>query len=220
VTRPDDGVETDCGSAAAYVLGALPSHERLAFESHLAGCADCRAEVADLAGIPGLLARVTPDDLADDAPSPVPDTLLPRLLREVRRRRRSRWVAAVGVAAAAVAAVLVGVVAAHPGQDAPARVAMTRLVSAPISASVALEPDGHLTRIDMRCRYEGETYGDLPAYRLVVTGVDGRSHEIAWWDVGPDGDTRVVGSVDLPRSAIASVEVRTAAGRPVLRLLG
>lgn len=218
MTSPDD-LDLECGSAAAYVLGALPSQERLTFEGHLAGCEACRGAVAELAGIPGLLARVSPDDLAGDT-APVPDTLLPRLLREVRRRRRGRWVAAVGVAAATVAAVVVGTVAVRPGPQAPTGVAMTRLVSAPISATVALEPDGHLTRVDMTCRYHGEAYAGLPAYQLVVTGTDGRSHEIAWWDVGPDGDTRVVGSVDLRSSQIATVEVRTAAGRPVLRLEG
>lgn len=44
--------------SGAYVLGALPPAERTAFEAHLAGCALCRDEVADLAGIPGLLGRL------------------------------------------------------------------------------------------------------------------------------------------------------------------
>ena len=43
---------------AAYVLGALPPDEHRAFEEHLAGCAACRTAVHDLAGLPGLLARV------------------------------------------------------------------------------------------------------------------------------------------------------------------
>ena len=44
--------------SGVYVLGALPPAERTAFEAHLAGCAVCRDEVADLAGLPGLLGRL------------------------------------------------------------------------------------------------------------------------------------------------------------------
>jgi hypothetical protein len=42
----------------AYVLGALVPAERDAFEKHLADCAICREEVADLAVLPGLLGRI------------------------------------------------------------------------------------------------------------------------------------------------------------------
>lgn len=42
----------------AYVLGALVPAERDAFEKHLAQCAICREEVADLAVLPGLLGRI------------------------------------------------------------------------------------------------------------------------------------------------------------------
>jgi hypothetical protein len=41
-----------------YVLGALSPAEREEYEQHLADCAECRAEVAELAGLPALLARV------------------------------------------------------------------------------------------------------------------------------------------------------------------
>ncbi|MFD0784741.1 zf-HC2 domain-containing protein, partial [Micromonospora azadirachtae] len=37
----------------AYVLGALAPAERAAYERHLAGCADCREAVAELAVLPG-----------------------------------------------------------------------------------------------------------------------------------------------------------------------
>ncbi len=58
---------------AAYVLGALSSAERRDFERHLHSCPRCTEAVSELAGIPGLLARVDPDDvaalLAVDAPN-------------------------------------------------------------------------------------------------------------------------------------------------------
>ncbi|MCZ2263463.1 anti-sigma factor family protein, partial [Isoptericola sp. QY 916] len=43
---------------AAYVLGALSPADRRDYEEHLAGCDACRAAVAELAGLPGLLASV------------------------------------------------------------------------------------------------------------------------------------------------------------------
>jgi len=59
---------------AAYVLGALSSAERRDFERHLHSCPRCTEAVSELAGMPGLLARVDPDDVAallavDAAPS-------------------------------------------------------------------------------------------------------------------------------------------------------
>jgi anti-sigma factor RsiW len=45
-----------------YVLGAIGAADRSAVESHLAGCADCRNELAELAALPGLLGRVTADE--------------------------------------------------------------------------------------------------------------------------------------------------------------
>ncbi len=51
---PDDYATWD----APYVLGALDQEQRLAYEVHLTDCADCRAAVAELSGLPGLLSRV------------------------------------------------------------------------------------------------------------------------------------------------------------------
>ncbi|MCX4404915.1 zf-HC2 domain-containing protein [Streptomyces sp. NBC_01764] len=42
-----------------YVLGTLPPAEMEHVRAHLAGCAECRAEHAQLAGLPALLATVT-----------------------------------------------------------------------------------------------------------------------------------------------------------------
>jgi anti-sigma-K factor RskA len=47
-------------TAAGYVLGSLDPEERRAFESHLAGCAECSAEVASLWPVVGALATVVP----------------------------------------------------------------------------------------------------------------------------------------------------------------
>ena len=90
----------------AYVLGALAPEERLEFERHLAGCPTCSRSVRDLAGLPGLLAQVSPEVLeAGPEEEPPPETLLPALVREVRRSRHRRRLV-VGLAAAAAVAVL------------------------------------------------------------------------------------------------------------------
>jgi predicted anti-sigma-YlaC factor YlaD len=45
-----------------YLLGAIGAADRSAVDAHLAWCAACRDELAELAGLPGLLSRVTADD--------------------------------------------------------------------------------------------------------------------------------------------------------------
>ena len=73
----------------AYVLGALDPAERAEFEAHLRTCAACRAEVAEIAPLPGLLGLVRdePESVPDPLlPDPLlPDTLLPGLLRRAAR---------------------------------------------------------------------------------------------------------------------------------------
>jgi anti-sigma-K factor RskA len=47
-------------TAAGYVLGSLDPEERRAFESHLAGCAECSVEVASLRPVVSALATAVP----------------------------------------------------------------------------------------------------------------------------------------------------------------
>jgi anti-sigma-K factor RskA len=46
--------------AAAYALGALTAEERLAYEAHLATCAECQAEVRSLGDVTVALAQTVP----------------------------------------------------------------------------------------------------------------------------------------------------------------
>ena len=101
---------TTCGhdhEDGAYVLGALSPEDRVAFERHLPSCPECAQSVRELAGLPGLLARVPVEILdPDKLPMPVPDTLLPALVRRVRRSQRRRtWITGGLVAAAAAIAI-------------------------------------------------------------------------------------------------------------------
>ena len=51
-------------SLGAYVLGALEPAERAAVDAHLATCEGCRAELADLDGLPAVLASLSTEDAA------------------------------------------------------------------------------------------------------------------------------------------------------------
>jgi hypothetical protein len=223
---------TDCEFAlddAAYVLGVLPTEERLAFERHLASCAECSTSVRSIAGLPGLLARV-PADVVESLPvEPVPPTILPALLDEVRRaRRRRRWLT--GLAAAAVLVLLLGVAAvlaprdqASPPAAVPQGRAMTQLDQSVVEASVALTPVDWGTRLDLVCTYRapGGDYADHhagPTYAMVVHTRSGGTEQVATW-TGVSGRTmHVTAATALPAADIASVQVVEAGGPPVLEV--
>ncbi|RPF22617.1 anti-sigma factor family protein [Myceligenerans xiligouense] len=130
---------------AAYVLGALSPSDRHAYERHLAACHTCRAAVAELAGMPGLLSTVSPaqaESPTQDAPgaTPLPDGAPPAhtgagagaggapdtslapavplapLARAARRsRRRRRTLGAVAASALLIAGAAGGSLLTGPG---------------------------------------------------------------------------------------------------------
>ena len=100
--NPDHSRFADWDSA--YVLGALSPADRREYEEHLETCEVCRRSVAELAPMPGLLARLPAeraeallDEPAVGASAPRPD-LLDAVRREGRRRsiRRAPHPAGVG----------------------------------------------------------------------------------------------------------------------------
>ena len=114
----------ECGvirhALGVYILGAISPPDRSTVEHHLARCADCRAELAGLAALPGRLGSVPAADITRMAGDErggagrgerPPDVPLQTLLdRAARIRRRLRW-RRVAVAAAAVVIVGGGAVA-------------------------------------------------------------------------------------------------------------
>lgn len=212
---------------AAYVLGALSPDERRLFEEHLAGCAECRASVGELAGLPALLAQVPAPALdevepaAAPRPANVPATLLPSLLHRVRRRRTVRRWTLAGTAALAAAAIATAVVL--PIQlSAPPRgtteVTLAQMVASPISADVAVTPRSWGTELSMTCRYANAPAGYASAgdYALYVTDASGRATRVASWSAWPGATIRASGAVDLPKAQLRSIELRDAATNAVL----
>ncbi|WP_259406958.1 anti-sigma factor family protein [Microbispora sp. H10885] len=90
-------------SLGVYVLGALDAEETAEVEAHLETCAECRAELAALSGLPPLLALVSAEDV-ERAAAP-PRAVLDRLVAaSAKRGRRSRVLLALA-ASVVVAAV-------------------------------------------------------------------------------------------------------------------
>lgn len=218
---------------AAYLLGALTPADRSAYEAHLAGCHSCRRAVNQLAGLPGLLAGLTPDQAraAGEATPDIPETLLPRLLTEVQRTRfrRRMTTGLVGVAAAAVLAIalVVALRGPAPAPDAgptgfhSAAQRMTPVsAQVPIRATARLDEKAWGTQIVVRCVYQGEPdhYHGALTYTMVVTDRAGGTQQIAAWEAKPGAPIVVDGSTSVPRAQIASVQVRTTEDEPILTL--
>src|SRR5262245_21428991 len=118
------------GLLAGAALGRIEPGEQIALQAHLDGCAECRAELAELQGVAGILPSA---DLSRLERSPVEPAgaLGDRVLESVARERansraqRMRRMRTALFAAAAVIAVIVGTLAftiARGSNDDPHRV--------------------------------------------------------------------------------------------------
>jgi anti-sigma factor RsiW len=218
---------------AAYVLGALSPADRREFEDHLKGCAACASSVGELAGLPGLMSKVSEDQLTAEVEAP-PETLLPALARAVRRERGRRRMA-VGTAAAAAACLIAVGAVALTNSDSPtqptvaspsttpagtASLALSAVVPTSVTASARLVDTAWGTRIDLTCSYKAN--GSAPAggfpYAMVVIDRSGVAQQVATWKAPPGRKLTVMGATSLARQDIASVEVRTLSGLAILRL--
>jgi hypothetical protein len=170
---------------AAYVLGSLSSGDRREFEAHLLTCPSCRQSVAELSGMPGLLAQLNLDGVAvcssrkrliagaiDDGPSSAPPPMSPLLLTSLlakvnRRRRRSRLATRSLIAAAAVlvTGVLVTVQShpvapiAVPPQANASALTMTPVEPTQLSSTVTISSHHWGTHIEMNCTYGAQPGG-------------------------------------------------------------
>lgn len=223
----DDDVRGDDPYAmwdAAYVLGSLSGTERREFETHLATCPRCSAAVAELSGIPALLAHLTAeevealDDPAPEAPQMRPemlDTLLAKVQWRRRRTRRFSMITLAAAAAALVVALVIGILPGIRGQggdEGPmaSSVTMSKVSQTPINATVTLTGFGWGTRVDMVC-----TYGDYASrgqattenLSMIVLGHNGSQTEVATW-VGVNGATALPsGNTTMQKDQIKGVQL-------------
>lgn len=213
---------------AAYVLGLLGSHDRRAFEDHLATCAACTDGVAELAGMPGILATLSTaeavglddgvvDDLREQGPAP---DLVMHLVTAARKRRRRVRLATAIAAVAAAAVVGIGGFVAGSAKDTsssaggPPFMAMAATQPSAMTADLRVEPKTWGTRFDWSCHYKGDAKGweghAASRYELVVTEVSGTETTVATWSATGPKDTTLAASNSVPTSQIRRIEIRVA----------
>jgi hypothetical protein len=213
----DDPFRYDDG---AYVLDALSPSERAAFEVHLAICPDCQARVAEARAAAGLLAGLTHADLAD--PGPMPDTLLPGLLRLAGRERGRRRLVTTSIAAvAAVAAAVVTalVVVLWPSSSSPSAPAeaFAPVRPSPVTATATLVSKAWGTEIDLHCHYSDNVDRYEP-YKLFVVDTLGGRHEVGSWTLIPGHEVDFTAGTAVQEADIARVEIAPETGSPILQL--
>jgi hypothetical protein len=211
----------------AYVLGALDEADRVAFEHHLQTCPLCQDSVAEMRGLPAVLEKA---DVTGWEPEPPPDTLLPRLLRQVsasRQRRVRRAVLGGLVAACLAAALLVGGFSLWHSSHQPQAFAMQSLGPNPgdVYATISLTGSGANTRIELHCGYHADATASYPAgqtapsYRMVVFNLHGQMRDLGSWTSEPGNDDIVIArNSPWSRQNISKIEVSTTNGGPILRL--
>ncbi len=217
---------------AAYVLGALSPAERREFEEHLAGCASCRRSVAELAGLPGMLGQISPEDAAQLAAQvqpaeggAAPTTLMPQVIGMQRMRRR-RLVAAVAGAAAALL-LIVGGIAAGTGllpfgqRNSPFLLAFSEVQPTAITAIVEVVPATEGTDFQVECQY-GETNeptsgGAHAIYEIWIVDRSGAAVEAKAWPAKPNRVMTPQAHSPLKVSRITAVEIRSSEGETLLR---
>ncbi|MBF6176204.1 zf-HC2 domain-containing protein [Nocardia blacklockiae] len=225
-----------------YVLGALGRAERLEYELHLTRCARCRAAVAELAGLPGLLGQVdtgvamslvdpvpeqaAPGPRADADSSIEPPVSLARLAERTRRqRRRGRLLAVTGAVAAAAAAVAIAIpvtASLSARTEAPttaevvAERSMDAVVPSPITASFRLVAVPEGTRVEMSCSYAPSNTQYTWQGSMWVVHADGTQSMIAQWTARPGDTVTPDGTTAVPPGQVRSVEIRSAATNQVM----
>ncbi len=205
--------------AAAYVLDALDDADRIAFEAHLETCAECRARVAEARPAVDLLAGLTLSDVDDSVP--VPDTLLPSLLRRADRERgRRRWITGSlgAVAAACVVALIVVLLPSGSADSGPPARAFAQLRPAPVSATAQLVSRGWGTEIDLECRYTDDDEPGNVTYNLVVFDGQGNKHPVGSWTLAPGNKTDFTGGTSVRTADIARIQITLQNGIPILQL--
>jgi anti-sigma factor RsiW len=229
----------DCAEArpslGVYVLGAIDPAERGLVDAHLVTCQDCRDELAGLAGLPALLARVNLDEVsricADDTVRPFahedhpPEELLGTVLGLAEaRRRRNRW--RYLSAAAAVAAIAGGLFAGLSSATSTT-VNHTLVVGGPITGDwESASGTSHATGVDATVAYSEQLWGTavqvevdhIPmgtTCQMWVVHPDGTRTQVAAWTTAQD-EGRVWYSGSMPITAGSIGKFQITAGNRML----
>lgn len=219
-----------------YILGAIDPAERAEVDSHLAECGPCRDELARLAGLPALLARVSPDDVDDGPPAADPTMLDQAIGRVAGQRRRARRLRAAAAATAIV--VVAGGMAGAYATGAQVAGGETQAGPPPVTAPptsegspVTVSASAPDSDVRGRVTLAGRTWGTslsvrlsgVPRYttcRLVAVTAGGQRSSAGSWQVTYSGGVDVDGATALPAGRIAEFEVVTSDGERLLTIPG
>jgi Putative zinc-finger len=197
-----------------YALGAADSAERMLIDSHLPSCPACRAELAYLEPLPGLLARV-PAHLVQTDPPPARPQRAPvaRIIAagttpaRPSRASERRWRGAAAVAAAAALGAAAGIWIARPAPN-------------PAPAGVTLSAANPVTHVRVIVTLTGTSWGTsirllawgLPLNqpcRLIVRSRDGGTEVAGAWDAWRTGPVSIPASAAWRPADISSLQVAT-----------
>jgi putative zinc finger protein len=209
--------------SGAYVLGALSPAQRQSYEQHLSTCAECRAEVGDLAVLPGLLGRLDAASVrVDDDEVTVPPAVLTKVVGRVRRRRRNQRLVAIGGAlAAACLALVIGLTVPTHSTPSPSR-AVASASAAPVmhamkpvgntkfvSASLGITPFSGGTRFNGTCTYAWSriNYAGPVNFQLYVYPKKGTPVAVSSWSAMPGDTVPFTGMTWWPKTDLSKVEV-------------
>jgi anti-sigma factor RsiW len=201
-------------SLGVYLVGALDADERAAVEAHLAECATCREELAELAVLPSMLERLTIDDFPLE-PLPVPDDLFDRVAARAREedardedeRRQSkalgryRRLTAVAAAVVLIAVLSVGsLLVVHHGSSGSATNAFSNS-QGEVTMRVALASQASGTGLKV-------TVSGLPPNEhcwLIAVSKDGVRDVAGRWDATYPGTAQETGSTSIPQSQLSQL---------------
>ncbi|MEU4184021.1 anti-sigma factor family protein, partial [Micrococcus luteus] len=221
--------ELDCpetGSIGAFLLGSLDPPEQVEMERHLTSCEICRQELIEVAHLPGLMHRLTLDDVtqrasvrdlqAEPRPDLVPESDVARLLSEATTVDASFWSVFVhrlsGSRMLLLAMIIVLVLAT--GGVASAEL-LTHQPSPGVLTWTSTDTAGG---IDTVARLADQSWGtdirlwmdDLPpglTCRLVVYPRTGAAQTAGWWSTNYEARLMVPGSTSIPLSQIDRIDV-------------
>jgi len=157
-------------------------------------------------------ATATETELIEAGPPP---SLLPKMIKKARTRRRKMLAAVAGIAAAAVlviggVAVVTGLIPLRP--DSPQRVAFSQVVPSSITAVADVIPGGDGTQINVECVYaevnDPRPGGGHDEYSIFVVDRSGHSEQIKEWPATPNKLMRPSGMTPLRLTQIADLEIR------------
>lgn len=215
-------------SLGAYVLGSLDGADRSRVDGHLAGCQPCRDELASYAALPGLMSRLSAEEVLTDLLAP-PGSLLPHTLARVEQQRASseqllrRWRgAALGVTA--VAAALAAVLALPVSLSSAPNSARTTVAGRQL---VAAQPGGTAVQAAGLAELETRPWGtqlrltlhDLPrqgTFTAWAVDAHGNRTPAATWRATTSGTAQVTGASALDPASLIRLEVLNGDGRSVL----